>query len=48
MTLFAIDMPRMFAAADDRKCVERQMLRAMSDVPPVIWLDHVITILSGR
>jgi len=38
----------MFVAADDRKCVERLMLRARAGVAPVIWLDHVITILSGR
>jgi hypothetical protein len=48
MTLFAIDVPRMFATRDDGKYVERQVLRPLARVPPVIWLDQFITILSGR
>jgi hypothetical protein len=48
MTLFAIDVPRMFAAAVARKCVEPRMLRAVLAVRPLIWLVRVITILSDR
>jgi len=48
MTLFAIDVPRMFVATSDRKCVEAQTLRALRAVSPVIWLGCVITILSSR
>ena len=48
MTLFAIDVPRMFVAADDRKCVEPQMLQPLRAMREVIWLDCFITILSGR
>jgi hypothetical protein len=39
MTLFAIDVPRMFAASDDRKYAARRMLRARHPVRPAIWLD---------
>jgi hypothetical protein len=38
----------MFAAGEDRKCIERLMLPARSGVSPVIWLGHGITILCGR
>jgi hypothetical protein len=38
----------MFVASDDGKSVKRLMLRAWPGVPPVIWLDRFITILSGR
>jgi hypothetical protein len=38
----------MFVSGDDRKSAERLMLRAWRGVPPVIWLDRFITILSGR
>ena len=48
MTLFAIDVPRMFVAGDDSKSIARLMLRARPGVPTVIWLDRFITILSGR
>jgi len=48
MTLFAIDVPRMFVAGDDGKSIERLMLRAWLSVPPVIWRDRSITILSSR
>jgi len=48
MTLFAIDVPRMFVADDDGKSAARLMLLAWPGVPPVIWLDRFITILSGR
>ena len=48
MTLFAIDVPRMFVAADDRKCFEPQMLQVQRAGPAVIWLGCFITILSGR
>jgi len=48
MTLFAIDVPRMFVAGDDGKSAARLMLLAWPGVPPVIWLDRFITILSGR
>ena len=48
MTLFAIDVPRMFVAGDDVKSIARLMLRVWPGVPTVIWLDRFITILSGR
>jgi len=38
----------MFVADDDGKSVVRLMLRPWPGVPPVIWLDCFITILSGR
>jgi hypothetical protein len=38
----------MFAVIDACKFVARLMLRAWPGVPQVIWLDYVITILSGR
>jgi hypothetical protein len=38
----------MFVAADDRKCVEPQMLQAKRALAAVIWLGCFITILSGR
>jgi hypothetical protein len=38
----------MFATGNGGKYVERLMLRARPGVPLVIWLDHSITILSGR
>jgi hypothetical protein len=37
-----------FEVRDDGKCIERQMLRAGPPVRDAIWLDHFITILSGR
>jgi hypothetical protein len=48
MTLFAIDVPRMFGAGDDGNSAARLMLLAWPSVPPMIWLDRFITILSGR
>jgi hypothetical protein len=36
MTLFAIDVPRLFVGGDDGKFAERLMLRAWRGVPPVI------------
>ena len=47
MTVFAIDVPRMFATGNDGKYIERLMLPAGPAVAPVIWLGHVITILFG-
>jgi len=38
----------MFVVGDNGKSVARLMLRAWLGVPPVIWLDRFITILSSR
>jgi hypothetical protein len=48
MTVFAIDVPRMFVANDAGKYVVRQTLRARPGGRPVVWLGRGITILSGR
>jgi hypothetical protein len=48
MTLFAIDVPRMFANGDDRKYIKGLTLRAQPRFRPMIWIHHCITILSGR
>jgi hypothetical protein len=38
----------MFATGNDGKYIERLMLLARPGVSLVIWLEHFITILSGR
>lgn len=48
MTLFAINVPRMFVAVSDGKCVEPRTLRPPCLVLPMIWLGRFITILSVR
>jgi hypothetical protein len=48
MTVFAIDVPRMFVTNDAGKYVVRQNLRARPGECPAVWLGRGITILSGR
>jgi hypothetical protein len=48
MTVFAIDVPRMFVANKAGKYVESQMLRVPAGERPEVSLLRRITILSGR
>ena len=48
MTVFAIDVPRMFAAHQAGKYVVSLTLRVHPSGPPLLRLVRDITILSGR